>query len=206
MRYNTLGIQVTNSCNMECAHCITNSSPRARGDLPWEKIDAAVRSSAPYIDGVCVTGGEPWLRRDTTLKTIRLAHSLGLVVSMISNGYWARTEEEARRVFSELKEAGLDRLAISFDSYHKIHERLTNIHMLDRLLACGSDAGIRLQVQYCGNSENRIYEQLRKIVDVHQVPLLSSRVLPFGRGRNLAVMRNPSIDDDWLRAHERHLP
>mgnify|MGYP001207950248 CR=1 FL=1 len=195
MRYNTLGIQITNTCNMECAHCITNSSPSARGDLSWEGIEAAVRNSAPYIDGVCVTGGEPWIRRDTTLKTIRLAHSLGLVSSMISNGYWARTDEEARRVFSQLEEAGLDKLAVSFDGYHSIHERLTGIRVLDRFLTCGSGTGIQLQVQYCGNSGDEAYQQVKKLTEVHRVPLLSSGVLPFGRGRNLAVMRRPSIDN-----------
>lgn len=98
MRYNTFGIQVTNKCNMTCGHCITESSPKARGDLSWPQIEAAVRSAAPHVDGVCVTGGEPLLRRDLTLRTIRLTRELGLRSSMVTNGYWARTPAEAEGV------------------------------------------------------------------------------------------------------------
>lgn len=195
MRYNTLGIQVTNTCNMTCAHCITDSSPSARGDLAWEDIHAAITNAAPHIDGVCVTGGEPWIRRETTLATIRLTHTLGLVSSMISNGFWARTENEAVQAFSDLSNAGLDKLAISFDGYHNAHERLTNIRILDRLLTYGAGAEIRLQVQYCGQGEDEAFRQVQELTGTHQVPLIASGVLPFGRGRTLAIMRNPHIDN-----------
>ncbi|GAB3207068.1 hypothetical protein GCM10027294_12200 [Marinactinospora endophytica] len=196
MRYNTLGIHVTNTCNMECAHCITDSSPSVRGDLTWDEIEAAVRSSAPYIDGVCVTGGEPWLRRETALATIRLTRELNLVPSMISNGFWARnTDDETDRVFSELSEAGLDKLAVSYDGFHNAHERLVSIATLSRLLACGSATGIRLQVQYCGRGDDEAYREVEELTARHRVPLIASGVLPFGRGRQLAVLRHPRIEN-----------
>lgn len=149
MRYNVLGIHITNVCNLTCDHCITDSSPHARGDLEWPRIEGAIRSAAPYVDGVCVTGGEPLLRRETTMRVIRLTRALSLRSSIVTNGYWARDRSEAARVFSELEDAGLDRLAVSFDRFH---DRLVSSSSLNMLLATGADTSIEIQVQYCGDA------------------------------------------------------
>lgn len=119
MRYNTFGVHMTNTCQISCDHCITDSSPTARGDLSWEEIESAVRSAASHVDGVCVTGGEALIRRSLTLKTIRLTRELGLISSLVTNGYWARREAFARRTLDDLTEAGLHKLAVSYDSYRE---------------------------------------------------------------------------------------
>lgn len=162
MRYNTQGIRVTNVCNLTCDHCITDSSPHARGDLEWSRIEGAIRSAAPYVDGVCVTGGEPLLRRETTMRVIRLTRALGLGRSIVTNGYWARDGSEAARVFSELEDAGLDRLAVSFDRFH---DRLVSSSSLNTLLATGADTSIEIQLQYCGDRQDDAYRGSRALFD-----------------------------------------
>lgn len=190
MRYNTLGIQVTNTCNMACGHCITDSSPHARGDLTWQQIEAAVRSAAPQVDGVCVTGGEPLLRRDVTLRTIRLTRELGLRSSMVSNGYWTRTADEARATWHELETAGLQKLAVSFDRFH---DRIINGRTLDVLLATGANTSIEIQVQYCGDRGDQAYRVAEATAAHHGVTLVTAEVLPFGRGRALAIRRDVNL-------------
>lgn len=190
MRYNTLGIQVTNTCNMACGHCITDSSPQARGDLTWPQIEAAVRSAAPHVDGVCVTGGEPLLRRDLTLRTIRLTRELGLRSSMVTNGYWARTPDEARSVWHVLEDAGLQKPAVSFDRFH---DRIVSGGSLDVLLAIGAGTAIEIQVQYCGDGADEAYRIAEKAAGRHGVALVTAEVLPFGRGRQLAIRRGVDV-------------
>lgn len=186
MQYNTLGIQVTNTCNMTCDHCITDSSPHARGDLTWSQIEAAVRSAAPHVDGVCVTGGEPLLRRDLTLRIIRLTRELGLRSSLVTNGYWARTPDEARGVWHALECAGLQKLAVSFDRFH---DRIVSGATLEVLLATGAGTSIVMQVQYCGDHTDEAYRTAEKTAACHGATLTTAEVLPFGRGRQLAIRR-----------------
>lgn len=192
MRYNTLGVQVTNSCNMTCGHCITDSSPQARGDLSWPQIEAAVRSAAAQVDGVCVTGGEPLLRRELTLRTIRLTRELGLRSSMVTNGYWARGTDEAAAVFSDLREAGLQKLAVSFDRYH---DRIVSENSLDVLLAAGAGTGIGLQVQYCGDRSDDAFRAAERVAASHDVALMTAEVLPFGRGLRITPRRPVDVEE-----------
>jgi organic radical activating enzyme len=191
LRYNTLGIQVANICNMECAHCITDSSSKARGDLIWAQIESAVRGAAPHVDGVCVTGGEPLLRRDLTLRTIRLTRNLGLRSSMVTNGYWSRTVGEARAVWTELEDAGLDKLAVSFDRYH---DRIVGEASLDVLLTVGAETSIEMQVQYCGTRDDNAYRIVAQAAARHGVAVTTALVLPFGRGRQIALRRDVDIE------------
>lgn len=170
-------------CNLTCDHCITDSSPHARGDLEWSRIEGAIRSAAPYVDGVCVTGGEPLLRRETTMRVIRLTRALGLGSSIVTNGYWARDGSEAARVFSELEDAGLDRLAVSFDRFH---DRLVSSSSLNTLLATGADTSIEIQLQYCGDRQDDAYRIALEAATRHGIALKTAEVLPFGRGRRLA--------------------
>lgn len=191
MRYNTLGVQVTNACNMECAHCITESSPQAHGDLPWQQIEMAVRSAAPHVDGVCVTGGEPLLRRTVALRTIRLTRELGLRSSMVTNGYWARTAGEASEVFAELEAAGLQKLAVSFDRYH---DRIVNGRSLETLLAAGERTSVEVQVQYCGDHADEAFRTAQATTSRHGAALITAEVLPFGRGRRIVPRRPVDIE------------
>lgn len=191
MRYNTLGVQVSNTCNMACAHCITESSPQAHGDLEWERIEAAIRSAAPHVDGVCVTGGEPLLRKELTLATIQLTKSLGLRSSIVSNGYWGRSQAEADSVSSELDASGLDKLAVSYDRYH---DRIVGERSLERLLDAGSRARFLVQVQYCGECDDTAYRTARDVTTRHNVELTTARVLPFGRGRDIATSDTVDVE------------
>jgi organic radical activating enzyme len=175
-----------------CAHCITDSSPGARGDLSWPEIEAAVRSAAGEVDGVCVTGGEPLLRREVTLKTIRLTRELGLRSSLVTNGYWARTRREADRVVAELEAAGLQKLAVSFDRYH---DRLVSQDSLQTLVAAAAATSVQVQIQYCGEQTDDAYAQAARIAAGYGVALQTARVLPFGRGRRITLRRRVEVDE-----------
>ncbi|WP_019852747.1 radical SAM protein [Actinopolyspora mortivallis] len=184
MRYNTLGIQVTNTCNMACPHCITDSSPSARGDLDWDEIERAIRSAASHVDGICVTGGEPLLKRELTFGIIRLTRELGLRSSMVTNGYWSRTRQTAERIMGELDAAGLDKLAVSYDQFH---DRLVSPVSLEQLVQAGAATSMELQIQYCGARQDTAYHTARDVADRYDIELTTAEVLPFGRGRDLVA-------------------
>ncbi|MBF6339790.1 radical SAM protein [Nocardia abscessus] len=196
MRYNTLGIHLTNACNLTCGHCITDSSPHARGELTWPQIEAAVRSAATHVDGVCVTGGEALLRRELALRTIRLTRSLGLRSSLVTNGFWARSPHEAKKTVAELVDAGLDKLAVSFDRFHFTPKhRGIRAALLDTLLAAAAATNLELVLQYCGSGDDDAFQIAAQATARHGARLETAAVLPFGRGRNLLLRRGANIED-----------
>lgn len=195
MRYNTLGIHLTNACNLTCGHCITDSSPLARGDLTWPQIESAVRSAAEHVDGVCVTGGEALLRPELALRTVRLTRSLGLRSSLVTNGFWARSRAAADAMVADLVDAGLDKLAVSFDSYHFTPKhRAINAELLDTVLAAAATAALELVVQYCGPGDDDAYRIADHAASRHGARLETAVVLPFGRGRSLALRRRVDLE------------
>lgn len=197
MRYNTLGIHLTNACPLTCDHCITDSSPRSRGDLSWEQIEGAVRSAASYVDGVCVTGGEPMLRPELALATIRLTHELELRSSMVTSGFWARSPKKAAAIVADLVDAGLDKLAVSFDQFHLTQKtaRYIGASTLHRLLEAAAPTRMELVVQYCGAGEDAAYEIAESAAARFGARLETAEVLPFGRGVALARRRDANVAD-----------
>lgn len=197
MRYNTLAVHITNRCPLTCAHCITDSSPRARGDLSWEQVEEAVRSAAPYIDGVCVTGGEPMLLPDLALASIKLTRSLGLRSSMVTSGYWARSATKAANIISQIAAAGLDKLALSFDQYHLTQPTAPYIGetSLLHLLSAASGTDMEMVVQYCGTKDDDAYSMAERAAKQFGARFEAADVLPFGRGIQLARRRGASAAD-----------
>ncbi|MBF6183381.1 radical SAM protein [Nocardia otitidiscaviarum] len=197
MRYNTLAVHITNRCPLTCAHCITDSSPRARGDLSWKQVEAAVRSAAQFVDGVCITGGEPMLLPDLAMASIRFTRSLGLRSSMVTSGYWARDKDKTTEIITRLAAAGLDKLAVSFDQYHLVQPTAPYIgeDTLHRLLSAATNTDMELVVQYCGPQHHDAYALAEKAADRFGARFEAAEVLPFGRGIQLARARRATIDE-----------
>ena len=116
--YTCLGISVTLRCPLECAHCITNSSPRVTEEMSTEEALGYVRAAAGVVDHISITGGEPLLDRARLRAVIAEGKRLGYIVSVMTSGYWGRTPEGAHATLAELQALGLDMLGISLDEFH----------------------------------------------------------------------------------------
>jgi hypothetical protein len=110
---------LTFRCNAACAHCITESNPHRRESLTRDEVlgvlEAGVRLGKRYVS---FTGGEPFLDFPLLLGLVRAAHGLGYYVASDTNAFWGRSPERAKRTVADLREAGLDALFPSADSYH----------------------------------------------------------------------------------------
>ena len=79
-----LCIEVTTRCNLACANCFAECSPKALGrNLPLNVIRARVRHAAHRYIRVCITGGEPLLHPDIEgiLELPREVAECGFVLS-----------------------------------------------------------------------------------------------------------------------------
>lgn len=119
-RRQSIGLNFAAKCNAACEHCCVNSSPRASARLSDEMAEAIIDDAIAHPDVVEVglTGGEPLLRREFALSLIRRGTEGGLRMTCVTNGYWGQTPAKADAMFTDLCDAGLESLTISYDDFH----------------------------------------------------------------------------------------
>jgi MoaA/NifB/PqqE/SkfB family radical SAM enzyme len=103
-------IMTTSECNARCAHCSVSSGPDRQDALTASDIIAAIDAITSYapLRLVVFAGGEPTLLGEDLLDAIAHVDSKGIATRIVSNASWATTEELARAMLIELREAGLD--------------------------------------------------------------------------------------------------
>lgn len=115
-----LHIILTYSCNKECDHCFVYSSPEAKGTFTSKQLENVIEETKKIdsIEWLYFEGGEPFLFFPILIDAIKLAKKNGFRVGIVSNGYWATSEENALFYMKILKELKIDDLSISDDCFH----------------------------------------------------------------------------------------
>jgi pyruvate formate lyase activating enzyme len=76
------------SCNLRCPYCHNHElawHPEKLPVYPWESIWKKLKSLNSWLDGVCISGGEPTLHSDLPELLDRIQR-LGLAVKIDTNG------------------------------------------------------------------------------------------------------------------------
>src|SRR5262245_47145911 len=106
--------EVTRACALACVHCradaIARRDPRELTTEEGFGLIDQVRSIGTPPPLFVITGGDPMRRADLT-KLVGYAAEAGLTVALTPSGTAAATRER----LSELKNAGLSRVAVSLD-------------------------------------------------------------------------------------------
>jgi len=91
-----LQVHPTPTCNLECAHCYSSSSPKARGTLKPDRLAAAIEEAAALgFNVVSLSGGEP-LIYDGLETLVDAADHVGSRVNLVSNGILIRSKRYER--------------------------------------------------------------------------------------------------------------
>ena len=146
LQYATIGLLYTRTCPLSCGHCIIESSPKAQGKMEPDEAREYIRTIAHHSDQVCFSGGEPLLYYNEVVELVRFAVDLGLVVTLVTGAGWVRTDKAhiARERVAGLKAAGIQKIAISWDSYHEEFSPRENAALLASLV---NEYGIELIIR-----------------------------------------------------------
>ena len=127
--YNTLGFSLLKRCTAKCDICCFGSTPSDAEKLNIDRVKEYIEESKEMeqIKTIAFTGGEPFLIYDELLELICLAKEAGKKPNTITNGFWAVSEKVAFERMSQLKEAGIDYLSLSYDAYHGKYIPIQNI-------------------------------------------------------------------------------
>jgi hypothetical protein len=135
-----LVFSVTNCCTARCRDCPVVHEGRPPLSLSADEMIRIMGEILPlgFLQLVVFTGGEPFLMKKDLKKAIRFASGHGLLTRIVTNAYWASSEEKAVEILRELQLAGLTELNISCDDFHQEFIPLQNIkNANDAALAIG---------------------------------------------------------------------
>lgn len=192
-------------CNFACAHCSVGSNPRRSFPMSDDVLERALMGirQIPTARVVVFTGGESTLQKSRLLRGIRMAHEVGYVTRLVSNGWWAKSPELAEAWVAELKAAGLDELNTSYDDFH---EPFAPPDIIPNLIRAGLRAGLRLGVGVIVDARARWNAERIKFFAAEalgmsvaelerQVVFLEDYPTPSGTGRLLQVEDIPEPVD-----------
>ncbi len=114
-----LHLLLSYQCVLECDHCFTWGSPYQSGTMTISNVRQILQQALDLgtITSIYFEGGEPFLYYALLLESVREAAGLGFEVGIVSNGFWANTEEDAMVNLKPF--AGLIQdLSVSSDLYH----------------------------------------------------------------------------------------
>ena len=113
-------ILTTYMCTMSCEHCFVCSSPQSEGTFTPSQITALLDQTDALgtVDKISFEGGEPFLFYPVLLNGIRQARNRGYAVGIVTNGYFATSEENARCFLEPFPGLGLAGISISDDVFH----------------------------------------------------------------------------------------
>ncbi len=122
MKLEGIHILLTYQCTFECDHCFVWGSPWQQGTLTLEQIKLILEQAKEAgVKSIYFEGGEPFLYYALLLRGVEMAYGMGFSVGVVSNGYWAHTQNDALEWLRPL--AGkLDDLSVSCDLFHYSEE------------------------------------------------------------------------------------
>ncbi|MBB0228823.1 radical SAM protein [Streptomyces calidiresistens] len=189
-------VSLTRRCPLSCAHCSTDSSPTASGGPDPDHLLRFVGSfgAADRPDVVLLTGGEPLLLPELTVRLTEAARAAGSRTALLSGMFFARRERIPGPIMRAI--TGLDHFSASLDIHH---EREVPRAMVFRALAAVLDAGTPVSVHLTGTGPEDPYladaaADVRRVFS-DRVPLLVNELRPLGRGARLAGEARPAPVD-----------
>jgi hypothetical protein len=115
--FEQIHILLTNKCNLACAHCCMNSGPDRKDELPVDTVLKVIAEVGPlrHVKQVVFSGGEPFLYKGLR-DVVQAAHKYNKKIAIITNAFWAKDLETAKRKLAPLK---LNGLQVSVDQFHQ---------------------------------------------------------------------------------------
>ena len=180
--FTKLAIGLTDKCTAACDMCCFGCSPKGEMHLETDLIKD-VTLQASRIEGIRAigfTGGEPLIYFDQVLECCRYAKSLGLHITINSNGFWGANEERANEMAAALQKAGVALISFSADKYHQQYVPIEHLKAAIRATLRAGMLG-NISVMETNDSDNivKMTEALRP--EIYQIELAYHPMLPIGK-------------------------
>jgi len=171
-------------CNLECRHCITNSSPRINreSELRTDRIEAIIDELASIgVLEVCIGGGEPLCHHDL-FPILTYAYGLKLNVVITTNG--TLVTPEIAKLFQELN---IFEVHVSFDGSKPIHDNIRGAGCYQKALEAVSllnNKGVKTipRLTLCNDDRSGLDSFMKDLRSVGSTIIKVSLIESVGRG------------------------
>lgn len=169
-------------CNIRCGHCVAAGASPRTARMTIDRAQDIIQEMADCnVTGVSFTAGEPLLFLDDICRLIQICRENGIYSRVVTNGYWAKTKEDADRIVSELMANGLSQLRLSYSRWHQEHVNRENI--VHAALSCqelGLDHFVSFVTDFSEADDS--FEQFMRD---HHLKFFPEPVIYFGRAGQL---------------------
>lgn len=181
--------ETTQACDLACVHCRASAQPHRHPEelTTQEGFKLLAEVSEMRTPVLILSGGDP-LKRPDLFDLVREGKRLGLRMGTIPAATPLLTSEKVR----QLKEAGLDQMALSLDYPHAdLHDRFRGVEgAFDRTLAAARwayECNLPLQINTTLWAESADYlKEMAALVErLHAVFWEVFFLVPVGRGEML---------------------
>ncbi len=183
-----IGFMLTYKCTIACPHCVVEAGPHRKEEMRLEHSLAWIKQASAYRDGhikgLALTGGEPFYNLESLSQISAHGSALGFIVSVVTNAFWASTEDTALNVLSRLP--GIQMISISTDVYHQ--KSIPFDYVRNAARAAGK-LGRLYNIAVCTENEEdpqylRILDELNAIGEADRIRLAIT--IPVGRAQKKA--------------------
>lgn len=188
-----LCVEVGTRCNFKCEHCGIGRSDGI--GLSSVEIELLISSIKDYkVEKILFVGGETTLYISEINKILHgLVPSALPKVTITTNGYFAKSKVEAKKIFKSILK--LDSVQLSYDKYHC---KFLPFEYVQNIKTACEDLGIEFGViaSICDPMD---LVMLKKLWGLGEVPVGISKVIPLGNAKkNNLAMRYPIFDKKIL--------
>lgn len=121
-----IGVQfeVTYRCNLKCIQCYNQSGEGKPGELSAEEWYSVARQAGEIgVMEAVISGGEPFLRKEETLRIMEILDSYGVYFILITNGWFVDKE-----LVDQLKKFKYNWVQVSIDGARpEIHDSIRGV-------------------------------------------------------------------------------
>jgi hypothetical protein len=122
-----LHLLLTYQCTFECDHCFVWSGPFQGGTMTLDTVAHILAEARKLgtIEWIYFEGGEAFLYYAVLQSGILQAAELGFKVGVVTNAYWANSEDDALEWLRPIA-GSIEDLSISSDAYHHSSQEYRN--------------------------------------------------------------------------------
>ena len=187
-----VGLMMTYKCTVACPHCIVKAGPHRREEmkisfaLEWLNQIKSFRNG--FVIGISLTGGEPFYNFPHLIEIADHANSLGFIVSVVTNAFWASSKEEALRILKICR--SINMFSVSTDLPHQVAIPFENAR---NAIWAAKKLGKLYNVAVATESEDdpEYLELIDNILEFAEMDNIStSYIMPVGRAAKNSKSKN----------------
>lgn len=186
-RFNkNIGLVMTLRCPITCSHCFLEAGPSRNEEVSLKNAISWIKQAASYnngfIEGLSLTGGDPFYNMEKLKAIVNIAGTLGIKTTATTCAFWADTREHALKTLESLP---LAMLAISTDIYH---QNFVPFSFIKNAIYAAEKLKIEYEIVVATENIkspefNSIIEDITKVTNYNNIEITS--VFPVGRASRL---------------------